>query len=222
MLRGVYLPGQKTTIINSTISGNLASEMGGGVHNDYGLTTIGFSVIKNNTAPKGYGGGVANDAGEGRRTQVFSSIIAGNRGTDVDLILSAFSNPSNTFTSKGYNLIGDGDATRAFKSRGDQVRITNPGRVIRGKSGNDTLKGTSGSDIIYGLGGKDTVRGLGGNDTIRGGGGNDRLYGQDGNDHLYGEKGRDTLVGGKGRDVLVGGSGKDKLRGGPGKDRQRQ
>ena len=218
---GIYLPGQKTTIVNSTISGNSASEMGGGVHNDYGFTTIKFSTIKSNTAPKGYGGGVANDGGEGRRTQVSSSIIAGNRGTDVDLI-SAFSDPPNTFRSKGYNLIGDGDATKAFNARGDQIRINRPGRVIRGKSGNDTLKGTSGSDIIYGLGGKDDVRGLGGNDTVFGGGGNDRIFGQDGNDRLYGQGGRDLLVGGNGRDTLIGGTGKDKLRGGPGKDRQRQ
>ncbi|MGB3682261.1 MAG: hypothetical protein WA990_07210 [Rubrobacteraceae bacterium] len=225
----IYLPGQKTTIINSTISGNFVRSTGGGLYNDYGLTTIKFTTIKNNTAPKGRGGGVANDndGSEPPRTVAFSSVIAGNRGTDVDFA-PVIANPSNSFTSKGYNLIGDGNATRAFKARGDQVGITKPGRIIRGKPGDDTLRGTAGSDIIYGLGGGDTIRSLGGtdvilagpgNDAIYSGAGNDTVYGGTGADKLYGYTGVDRLFGQGGNDRLVGGDSSDRLVGGPGVDR---
>ena len=34
---------------------------------------------------------------------------------------------TNSFVSKGYNLIGDGNATGAFNQTGDQIGVTDPG-----------------------------------------------------------------------------------------------
>lgn len=114
----ISLPGQKTTITNSTIAGNLANSFGGGLYNYRGVTTVKFSTIGNNTAPQNKGSGVANRNGKEPRTEVSSSIVAGNRGTDMDVI-SAFSNPLNNFVSTGYNLVGNGNATSAFRAQGD-------------------------------------------------------------------------------------------------------
>lgn len=214
---------EKTTIINSTISGNSATSAdgaGGGIYNALGLTDIKYSTIKNNKAPRGQGSGVASYGDNYRvTTKVFSSIIAGNKSTDVDRVSSS----DNTFTSNGYNLIGDGNATGAFNKTGDQVGVTNPGRVITGTPGNDTLRGTSGSDIISGLGGNDSISGLGGGDIISGLGGNDTIYGGAGNDRLFGGTGVDKLYGGpsadflnvrdsKPKDLAVGGGGTDTCR----------
>ena len=113
----------KTTITNSTISGNTAEDDGGGVYNTDGLTEIEFSTITNNTAPD-QGGGVASDGDEETSTEVLSSIISANTNTDVDI---NFDPTINTFVSRGYNLIGDGNATGAFDQTGDQIGVTNPG-----------------------------------------------------------------------------------------------
>ena len=50
-------------------------------------------------------------------TAVYSSIIAGNLGSDVDVVNAE----TNTFDSAGFNLIGTGNATGAFAASGDQV-----------------------------------------------------------------------------------------------------
>ena len=54
-------------------------------------------------------------------TEVLSTIISANPGTDVDV-----GQPINSFVSKGYNLIGDGNATGAFNQPGDQTGVTRP------------------------------------------------------------------------------------------------
>jgi len=122
-----------TTIENSTISGNSAN-YGGGVYNSRGQTTITSTTITKNSAPDNQGAGVASNAGtsEGTYTDtvVGSSIIAGNSTTDVDFT----SGPVNSFSSKGYNVIGDGNATKAFNYQTtpdqpttDQTNVSNPG-----------------------------------------------------------------------------------------------
>lgn len=195
----------KATITNSTISGNSVTSAyseGGGIYNFEGLTAINYSTIKNNEAPRGKGSGVASYGDSYTHTKVSASIIAGNKNTDVDRVEGS----RNSFTSEGYNLIGDGNATGAFDAVGDRVGVTNPGSVITGTSGNNTLKGTSNSDIINGFEGNDTISGLGGGDIIRGFGGNDTIYGGEGSDLLLGQSGKDYLVGGAGVDKVYGGS----------------
>ena len=115
------LSGPKTTITNSTISGNTALLRGGGVINFDGLTEIEHSTITNNSAPSGFGSGVASIASTLTRTAVLSTIISANEGTDVDV-----GETTNSFVSEGYNLIGDGNATGAFNQTGDQIGVTDP------------------------------------------------------------------------------------------------
>jgi CSLREA domain-containing protein len=122
---GVYsntsLTDPKVTITNSTISGNSATSRGG-VFNGDGLTVIEHSTITKNTAPSGGGSGVASFGDERNRTEVLSTIISENQGTDVDFTTSS----TNTFDSNGYNLIGDGNATGAFNQSGDQTNVGDP------------------------------------------------------------------------------------------------
>lgn len=187
----------KATVTNTTISGNSSGRQGGGVYNLGSRMVIEYSTIKNNTAPEGHGGGVySNGNPDDTTTEVFSSIIAGNRSTDVDFVRGS----TNSFTSKGYNLIGDGNATRAFDATGDRVGVTNPGRVTTGTRGVDTLIGTSGSDIIYGFGGDDTIGGGGGDDIVRGGPGDDLLRVRDGRprDLANGDSGKDRCAADRG------------------------
>jgi hypothetical protein len=124
-------PDETTTIINSTISGNTAAGepgIGGGVYNSFGLTVIENSTITNNTAPDGRGSGVASRGIEefaSAETEVLSSIISENTNTDVDF-LTNFGTPANSFLSRGYNLIGDGNATGAFNQTGDTTGVSDP------------------------------------------------------------------------------------------------
>ena len=115
------LSGVTTTITNSTISGNSATVRGGGFFNFDGLSVIEHSTITNNTAPTGTGSGAASFGSALTRTEVLSTIISANPGTDVDA-----GQPNNTFVSKGYNLIGTGNATGAFNQTGDQTGVTDP------------------------------------------------------------------------------------------------
>ena len=89
---------------------------GGGVLNFDGLSVIEHSTITNNTAPNGTGSGVASVGGTLTRTEVLSTIVSANSDTDVDS-----GQPTNSFVSDGYNLIGDGNATAAFINTGDQI-----------------------------------------------------------------------------------------------------
>jgi CSLREA domain-containing protein len=118
---GVYNSRGPLTVSSSTISGNTAADQGGGVYNLFGLTVIEFSTITNNSAPSGRGSGVES-SDRVTRTKVLSSIISANTNTDVDFVGS----DKNTFVSKGYNLIGDGNATGAFNQTGDQTGVSDP------------------------------------------------------------------------------------------------
>src|SRR5918994_183346 len=138
-------PDDTTTIINSTISGNTAAGepgIGGGVYNSFGLTVIENSTITKNTATDGRGSGVASRGNEEfASTEVLSSIISENTNTDVDF-LTDFGTPTNTFLSRGYNLIGDGNATtpdNAFSQTGDQTGLAEPGLGALADNGDPTL-----------------------------------------------------------------------------------
>jgi hypothetical protein len=98
-----------------------------------GIATIRHSTITANTAPSGSGSGVASYGSSGARTDVDSTIIAGNHGTDVDLL----GGTTNTFNSLGYNLIGTGSAVAAF-SNNDQTGATVPGLQPLANNGGPT------------------------------------------------------------------------------------
>ena len=112
-----------TTIENSTISGNTASHIGGGVYNIEGLVTISNSTITNNTAPEDRGAGVASYGKTDTSTVVGSSIIAANPNTDVDFLAEY---GHNSFSSDGHNVVGDGNATANLDGTGDQTGVADP------------------------------------------------------------------------------------------------
>jgi Ca2+-binding RTX toxin-like protein len=125
---GIYsnseLTGAIATLINSTISGNSAASFGGGVLNVDGLLRLQNSTITNNTTPDGLGSGVASIGNSATRTEVVSTIIAGNTNSNVDFV---FGTGTNTFVSQGYNLIGAGNATGNFNQTGDRPDVTSLG-----------------------------------------------------------------------------------------------
>ncbi len=144
-----------TTIENSTISGNTATFSGGGIYNDHGQTTITSSTITQNYASSLYqssggGAGVASYGDTATETVVANSIISDNSSNcsvasacifrhdgDVDFVSGGL-HPHNSFTSQGYNIIGDssleydtayrtaGTAIGAFNKTGDQRGVTDP------------------------------------------------------------------------------------------------
>jgi hypothetical protein len=122
---GIYSNGEPmsaTQIISSTISANEAQHYGGGVYNYHGLTQIQFSTITANTAPEGAGSGVASGSNASTCTEFYSTIVAGNVHSDVDLMIgSGF--PS--VVSNGCNLIGSGNALGAF-TLSDLVDVVDP------------------------------------------------------------------------------------------------
>jgi predicted outer membrane repeat protein len=108
-------------ILNSTISGNSATT-GGGVYRAYADSMlIRHSTISGNTAPAGSGSGIASPPSpSGNEVQLYSSIVAGNTNSDVDLVSGA----SGTVESLGYNLVGSGSAIGAFSAAsGDKIGL---------------------------------------------------------------------------------------------------
>ncbi len=96
-------------ITNSTFNGNQAF-LGGAIFNQVGTLNLTSSTISGNA-----GVGVVNTD----RATVRNTIIAGNTahtGNNPDV--------SGTFTSWGYNLIGNGTGSTGFSQIGDQVGTT--------------------------------------------------------------------------------------------------
>lgn len=82
------------------------------------------------------------------RTEVLSSIISAIINSDVDFVLGT---ANNTFLSKGFNRIGDGNATAAFNKPGDQSLVMVPGLGPLASNGGPTqthavLKGSPAID----------------------------------------------------------------------------
>ena len=112
--------GGTTTIRNSTISGNTASDgVGGGVLNISGRTVIENSTVTNNSASdsSGLGGGVVSLGS----TEVRSSILSGN--ADGDAVYAGDTNP---YASGGHNLVGSGNGAGTFIATGDQTGVSEP------------------------------------------------------------------------------------------------
>ena len=98
---------------DSTISGNSASERGGGMWN-YGAATLTDCTISGNAANEG--GGVYILSGPNSRMTIVSTIVAGN--------IAAIISPDlfGTVTDDlGFNLVGDGTGASGFTAAGDQV-----------------------------------------------------------------------------------------------------
>ncbi|MGQ0621752.1 MAG: choice-of-anchor Q domain-containing protein [Panacagrimonas sp.] len=127
-----------STLSNSTVSGNTAaSGGGGGLLTIGGRTLISQSTITGNLAADTRGGGVASAENPGNRTltKFFSSIVAGNTGTDIHLLTG----PIGRFLSQGDNLIGDGRGAAAFSAIGDRTGVIDPGLAPLADNGGATL-----------------------------------------------------------------------------------
>jgi CSLREA domain-containing protein len=131
----IFLAGTQTaTITNSTISGNTASEESGGINCEGGITIIRHSTITNNTGS--FAGGLLHRGYNGSTTQIHSTIISGNTGTDVVEFIDAGGGP---LVSNGYNLIGTTNVPAKFNQPGDQVGVTNPMLAPLANNGGRTL-----------------------------------------------------------------------------------
>jgi hypothetical protein len=119
---GIFNTNQgQLSLANSTISGNATNVMGGGIFVVGGSVDLDFCTVAANTADlngDGYGGGGGIYL-IGGSVQVKNSIIAGNglgtgsTATGPDVL--------GTFSSLGYNLVGNADGATGFTATGDQV-----------------------------------------------------------------------------------------------------
>jgi hypothetical protein len=123
--------GGTTTLINSTVSGNVTNNYGGGILSAYGGTvSLIHSTVSGNTANENYlkeawggGGGIYIMGGN---VNLQNSLVAGN--TDLTGLVDpgnryyhvAWPDVSGAFTSQGGNLIGDGTGSTGWIS-GDKV-----------------------------------------------------------------------------------------------------
>ena len=105
------------TLTQCTLTGNTATVRGGAIENNLGLTTLTHCTVTGNTAPAGAGSGVTSIGSGNGETVVENTIIAGNTNSDVDYVLGA----NNTFTPRGANIIGTGNATGDFIAVGDLI-----------------------------------------------------------------------------------------------------
>lgn len=106
---GIHSQNGNVNLINSTISGNVATGSGGGIYASGG--TITNSTITNNTAGAegfGNGGGIYSAAS----IAIQNSIIAGN--VDDNAVPSDHPDVSGTFVDNGNNLIGISDGSANF------------------------------------------------------------------------------------------------------------
>ena len=133
----INLDRDEAVITNSTISGNSATNSGGGIFIEgfsEGALQVRNSTITENTASANQGSGVASRGNIVTYTTVVSSIIAGNTNSDVDFVDGDF----NSFVSVGNNLIGVGNATDAFNRSGDINGELDPGLAPLGDNGGST------------------------------------------------------------------------------------
>jgi Ca2+-binding RTX toxin-like protein len=148
-------------------------------------------------------GGRGNDTIFVVGTEVFSTYVTGDGGSDSIEIGTATSTPDPGRGGPGPTVFGGGGD--------DTIRTFSMDDEIHGGPGDDSVRAGAGSDSVYGDEGDDTLDGEEGNDCLYGGVGNDRLDGGDGRDRLFGNAGGDMLIGGAGKDLLKGGGGQDWL-----------
>ena len=119
--------------------------------------------------------------------------------------------PGRSYTTQDYNTDPDVNSGDPVFNINDYVE---PGQVVNGTDGNDTIDGSYTDADGDSIGtGDDTVLAGDGDDSALGGAGDDVISGGFGNDTLEGEAGADTIRGGGGNDTIDGGSGDDELVG---------
>ncbi len=129
------------TLTNTTISGNVALNYGGGLSIHSGSVTMNNVTITNNSADTrnagtGNGGGIDNGAfSGGGLINLKNTIIAGN----FDLTGEAPDCTSGqALTSQGYNLLGNNSGCTFASSTGDQVgTVSSPINPLLGPLGNN-------------------------------------------------------------------------------------
>lgn len=112
---GIYTDGAETIITNSTISGNTV--VGAGDANAGGILNAGFTTIRNSTVTDNGANG-ANSAGgiyDYNSVTIGSTIVAGNRNNSSQPDVAG-----TTFTSEGFNLIGNVGSASGFDQPTDQ------------------------------------------------------------------------------------------------------
>jgi Right handed beta helix region/RTX calcium-binding nonapeptide repeat (4 copies) len=245
---GIYVGGGDFTLLNSTVSGNVAGEDGGGVYITNGANAeIRNSTITGNRADTDDAGGLY--ASDGADALVRGTIVAGNTAsstnyTDLRLVgadsyvfsFSLVGDPDDHTIAGSTNLLevdpklkplknnGGPTNTHAFKKSPVKNKVPKsetPKSDQRGAKRKG--KGDIGAYELVKCEGVIVNRvGTAKKDKLKGTKRKDGILGLGGNDKLSGKKGKDGLCGGKGKDKLKGGPGKDKLDGGPGKDKEVQ
>lgn len=106
---GIYKGGYPLYIVNSTISGNGSNGNGGGIYNSSGTTSLFNATVTENIANEdgvgsGIGGGVYNAAGT---FNFINSIIALNNYVidQGQFDILDYNDCANTLTSQGYNIL---------------------------------------------------------------------------------------------------------------------
>ncbi|QDV83430.1 Calx-beta domain-containing protein [Planctomycetes bacterium TBK1r] len=125
------------SVINSTISGNTTNGEGGGISVGEGNLNLTHSTVTANTAPAGFGSGIANDtrsSGRIARSFINSSIVAGNTNSDIDSINGS---PASV-VSQNFNLIGTGNVSSNFNMSSDTNGVVAPGLDILADNGGPT------------------------------------------------------------------------------------
>ena len=122
------------SVSNSTFSGNISQDEGGGIFNFDGLLSISNVTITDNHALKG--GGLVSFGDPFTKTQVYSSIISGNTGLDVE---RSRNTAYISIESLDFNLVGNGNAAFAFNQDSDQSQVLDPMLAALADNGGRTL-----------------------------------------------------------------------------------
>jgi CSLREA domain-containing protein len=257
-----------SNLVNVTVSGNRAGRDGGGVDTTAGRTTLINATVTGNVADSQgecHGGGGIGSFG-GATVTLRSSIVAGNserRGRTPD----CFNDTGGVLASLGQTLVGNptgcgysagaGDIsgvdpklgsladnggptpTHALLSsspaldkgagcaKTDQRGVPRVGggtcdigayELVRCHGRVANRVGTNDADVVAGTPGRDAFLLLGGNDKAFGLGGSDSFCGGSGRDRAVGGPGNDRAYGDTGKDKLIGRAGDDLLFGGGGDD----
>jgi len=240
---------QATAVLTSvTVSGNTASQLGGGIDASGPIIMANVTITGNAVAPDAGYGGASRGGGiafGGSTTDLSNTIVAGNTAATEDPDCHTFA----PVTSEGYNLVqantspnctiapGPGDLmgidpllgpladnggptmTHALLKGSPAVDAGGPGCTLLDQRGLEREACDIGAYELV-LCGTVPVNRFGDakKNALAGTPGPDGFLGFGGNDRLRGKGGPDALCGGPGRDLLKGGGGKDRLYGGPGRD----
>ena len=225
-------PGDALTIVNATVSGNVAAR-GGGVRAIGGIELSFASIVANRA---GVGGGVLISSESAGSTA--NSVFARNDATDRGplCVRPLTSDGRNVADVRGCGLRAPGDVTGVdprvgiLRQNGGStpthaLKVDSPARG-RGSGCHPTdQRGAPRSacdsgayELVLCRGRPVTIVGTPGPDEFSGGLGRDVFLGRGGDDEFQGSLDVDRACGGKGDDHLIGGPGDDQLAGARGRD----